>query len=76
MRTTALESIGKIQSIEAGEFLIMVLRQEEGALREAAREALFRIDNADIIPIVRQHHEVESNPQTREALGALLRRGV
>ena len=76
VRTTALESIGKIQSIEAGEFLIMVLRQEEGALREAAREALFRIDNADIIPIVRQHHEVESNPQTREALGALLRRGV
>ncbi|HTM19464.1 MAG TPA: HEAT repeat domain-containing protein, partial [Kofleriaceae bacterium] len=33
VRAAALESIGKIQSIEAGEFLVGVLRQEDGALR-------------------------------------------
>jgi hypothetical protein len=74
VRSSALESIGKIQTVEAGEFLVMVLRQEEGPLRDAARAALASIDNADVIPILRQHHEVESNPGVREILGELLRR--
>jgi hypothetical protein len=74
VRSAALESIGKIQTVEAGEFLVMVLRQEEGALRDAARAALASIDNADVIPILRQHHEVEANPAVREVLGELLRR--
>jgi hypothetical protein len=74
VRGAALESIGKIQTVEAGEFLVMVLRQEEGALRDAARAALASIDNADVIPILRQHHEVEANPAVREVLGDLLRR--
>jgi hypothetical protein len=52
----------------------MVLRQEEGPLRDAARAALASIDNADVIPILRQHHEVEANPGVREILGELLRR--
>ena len=74
VRTKALESIGKIQTVEAGEFLVMVLRQESGSLREASYAALAQMDNADVIPILRQHHEIETNPQVRETLGELLRR--
>jgi HEAT repeat protein len=74
VRGAALVSIGKIQTVEAGEFLVMVLRQETGALRQAAYEALSHMDNADVLPILRQHHEIEMNPQVRETLGELLRR--
>jgi hypothetical protein len=74
VRSYALQSIGKIQTVEAGEFLVMVLRQEAGNLREAARVALSQMDNADVLPILRQHHEIETNPQVRDTLGELLRR--
>jgi hypothetical protein len=74
VRGAALQSIGKIQTVEAGEFLVMVLRQEAGNLREAAYNALTQMDNADVIPILRQHHEIETNPQVRDTLGELLRR--
>jgi hypothetical protein len=74
VRSYALQSIGKIQTVEAGEFLVMVLRQEAGNLREAARVALAQMDNADVLPILRQHHEIETNPQVRDTLGELLRR--
>ena len=74
VRTAALQSIGKIQTVEAGEFLVMVLRQEAGTLRDAAHQSLKQMDNADVIPILRQHHEIETNPQVRETLGELLRR--
>ncbi len=74
VRAAALQSIGKIQTVEAGEFLVMVLRQETGGLREAAYAALTQMDNADVIPILRQHHEIETNPAVRDTLGDLLRR--
>ena len=74
VRASALQSIGKIQTVEAGEFLVMVLRQETGNLREAAYAALSQMDNADVLPILRQHHEIETNAQVRETLGELLRR--
>ncbi|HEU4614250.1 MAG TPA: HEAT repeat domain-containing protein [Kofleriaceae bacterium] len=74
VRAAALQSIGKIQTVEAGEFLVMVLRQESGALREAATQALASMDNADVLPILRQHHEIETNPQVRDTIGDLLRR--
>ncbi|MBL9017224.1 MAG: HEAT repeat domain-containing protein [Myxococcales bacterium] len=74
VRTAALQSIGKIQTVEAGEFLVMVLRQETGNLREAAYQSLAQMDNADVLPILRQHHEIETNPQVRETIGELLRR--
>jgi hypothetical protein len=54
--------------------LVMVLRQEDSPLREVARQALAQLDNADVLPILRQHHEIETNPKVREALGELLRR--
>ena len=34
----------------------------------------WEMDNADVIPILRQHHEIETNPGVRETLGELLRR--
>ena len=74
VRAAALESIGKIQSIEAGEFLVGVLRQEEGSLRDVAMRALGALDNADVVPILRQYHEIETNEEVRRALGQLLRR--
>ncbi|MFT3697632.1 MAG: HEAT repeat domain-containing protein [Kofleriaceae bacterium] len=74
VRTKALESIGKIQTVEAGEFLVMVLRQESGALREAAQQALAQLDSAELLPILRQHHEIETNTAVRETLENLLRR--
>jgi tetratricopeptide (TPR) repeat protein len=74
VRAAALQSIGKIQTVEAGEFLVMVLRQEAGNLRDAAYSALVQMDTPDVLPILRQHHEIETNPQVRETLGELLRR--
>jgi hypothetical protein len=74
VRTAALESIGKIQSVEAGEFLVGVLRQEEGALRDVAVKSLSQLDNADVFPILRQYYEIETNDDVRQALAQLLRR--
>ncbi len=73
VRAVALESIGKIQSIEAGEFLLSVLRQEEGDLRAAAISALSSLDNADLVPIVRQYFLFETNAEVRAALDSLLK---
>ncbi|MCP4444532.1 MAG: hypothetical protein GY811_04200 [Myxococcales bacterium] len=72
VRSVALSSIGKIQSIESGEFLLSTLRQEEGELREVAIEALGAMDNADVRPIIRQYSQIEPNPAVREALRNLL----
>ena len=63
MRVSALKSIGKIQTVEAGEFLVMVLRQETDPLRKAAVDSLAHLENADVIPILRQHYEIETNPR-------------
>lgn len=75
VRGAALKAISMIRSIEAGEFLIMVMRHESGAARAAARAGLAAMDNPDVLPIVRQHYEIEANPEVREALGEMLRRG-
>ena len=74
VRSAALDAIGKIQTVEAGEVLVSVLRQESGALREAARKALLALDNADMVPILRQHYEIEPDGATRDVLGEILRR--
>lgn len=72
IQTAALQSIGQIQSLEAGEFLIMVLRQEEGALREVAKHALSTLNNADVVAIMRQYYEIETNPHVRSTFEELL----
>ena len=63
IKEVALESIGRIASLEAGEFLIEVLRYEAPALREVARRLLSSFDNADILPILTKHMELESGPR-------------
>ena len=74
VQAVAIESIGKIGTIEAGEMLLEVLRQEDGALRDGAKKALAGFDNADVLPIVRQYHELETRLEAREALEELLAR--
>ncbi len=74
VQRACLESIGKIASIEAAEFLVGVLRQSEGPLRDAAFAALRTVDNADTLPILRQYAEVENNPAVRDMLATLVRR--
>jgi hypothetical protein len=74
VQAVALESIGKIGTIEAGELLLMVLRQEEGTLRDVARRALTSFDNADVLPIMRQYCQLETNAEARGVLEDLLAR--
>lgn len=74
VRGATIDAMGKIQTVEAGEVLIGVLRQEAGVLRDAARSALISLDNPDIVPILRAHYEIEVDPATREILGDILRR--
>jgi hypothetical protein len=74
VQTVVLESIGKIGTIEAGEMLLMVLRQEEGTLRDVAKRALAAFDNTDVIPILRQYHQLETSADVRGALEDLLGR--
>ena len=71
IRAVALESIGKIQSLEAGEFLLSVLRQESGELREVARRALAALDNPDVAPILRQYQQIETDAEVARTLAAL-----
>ena len=74
VRAATLDAIGKIQTIEAGEVLVSVLRQESGTLRDAARSALLSLDNADMVPILRQIYEIEPDGATRDVLAEILRR--
>ncbi len=66
VKEVALESIGRIASLEAGEFLIEVLRYEAPALREVARRLLAQFDNADILPILQKHMELETGPRREQ----------
>jgi hypothetical protein len=72
VQAAALDSIGRIQSIESAEFLLTVLRQEDGPLREVARRSLAYLDNIDITPLLRQQYEIETNAEVRELLEGLL----
>lgn len=74
VRGATIDAMGKIQTVEAGEVLIGVLRQEAGVLRDAARSALVSLDNPDIVPILRAHYEVEADAATRDILADVLRR--
>jgi hypothetical protein len=62
VKEVALESLGKIATLEAGEFLLEVLRYEADPLRQVARRQLAQFDNPDILPILRKHLELESGP--------------
>ena len=66
VKTAALTSIGRIATLEAGEFLVDVLRHEPDAMRDVARRLLHHFDNPDIYPILRRHLEVESGPARQD----------
>jgi HEAT repeat protein len=66
VRSTALQSIGRIPSLEAGDFLVEVLRYEDGPMRTEAKRLLARFENREIIPILRQHQSMESGPMRAE----------
>jgi hypothetical protein len=72
VKEVALESLGRIASLEAGEFLVEVLRYEAEPLRQVARRLLAQFDNPDILPILRKHLELESGP-ARQALEQIVR---
>jgi len=74
VKQTALEAIGKIGSIEAGELLLQVLRHEGESLRGVARKALLQLDNPDVVPIVKQIAEIEQNVEVRKILDEILGR--
>jgi HEAT repeat protein len=74
VRSVALEAIGRIGTVEAGELLIAVLREETGTLREVARRSLAMLDDADMVPILRQHLELEGNVETRKMIEDVLSR--
>jgi len=62
IRIIALESIGRIPSLEAGDFLIEALRHEGEALRRVAKRLLVEFENRDLIPILRQQYQMEGGP--------------
>jgi len=72
IKATSLESIGRIPTLEAGDFLIEVLRYEPEPLKGLARRLLVSFENRDLIPILRQHHQMESGP-LRDELEYILR---
>jgi HEAT repeat protein len=72
VKITALTSIGRIATIEAGEFLIEVLKYEHEPLKDVARRLLAGFENPEIHPILRRHYEVETG-QARSDLAAALR---
>jgi hypothetical protein len=71
VRAAALGALGRIGSVEAAELLVGVLRHEPGPAREAARRALAAIDNPDVLPILREHRDLEPDPEVRGMLAAL-----
>lgn len=72
IKATALESIGRIPTLEAGDFLIEVLRYEPEPLKGLARRLLVSFDNRELLPVLRQHHQMETGA-LREELEYILR---
>ncbi len=62
VRAIALESIGRIPSLEAGDFRIEALRHEGEPLRRVAKRLLIEFENRDLIPILRQQYQMEAGP--------------
>ncbi|HET6282862.1 MAG TPA: HEAT repeat domain-containing protein [Polyangia bacterium] len=72
VRVATLETIAEIGSMEAGLFLLDVLRHETGTLRNTAEVRLASFSGDDITPTVRQYLDLEVG-ESREALAHILR---
>jgi tetratricopeptide (TPR) repeat protein len=68
---TAIETIADIGTLEAGLFLLDVIRQEPPSLRDLAARRLQSFPAAEVLPLVRQAAAVESGP-VRDALDSVL----
>jgi len=55
--------------VEAGEFLVMVLRQETGGAAPGGVRGALAHGQRGRVADLRQHHEIAMNPQVRETLG-------
>jgi hypothetical protein len=71
VRSRALESLGQIPSLEAGDFLVEVLRHEPEPLRLLAKRLLIKFENRDLFAILVQQVQLESG-QMREDLRDIL----
>ena len=74
VKIAALTSIGRIQTLEAGEFLIGVVRHEPDRFRKVAKKALESFDTSDIVPVLEEHAQLEANPSIRRQLQRLVGR--
>jgi hypothetical protein len=72
VRVAALETIADVGSVEAGLFLLDVVRHETGALRKTAEARLGAFGGDEIAPLVRQVLDVEVG-ERRESLEQILR---
>jgi len=66
VRLAALESIGRIQSLEAADFLLDTLRHEAAPLRHAAKRLLSSLQDREQIATLRQQCELEPEPLRSE----------
>ncbi|HEY2901571.1 MAG TPA: HEAT repeat domain-containing protein [Polyangia bacterium] len=72
VRVAALETIADIGSLEAGLFLLDVMRHEAGVLRSTAEARLTVFSGDDITATVRQYLDRETG-ERRESLQAILK---
>jgi tetratricopeptide (TPR) repeat protein len=72
VRRAALESIGKIASIDAAELLIDVMRHGDRAERDHARQLLSRADHPEVGNLLRRAAAHEAGPM-RHALDQILK---
>jgi hypothetical protein len=72
VRGVAVEAIADIGSVEAGMFLVDLVRHEAGPLRSAAESRLATFPGDEIAPLVRQALEVETG-ERRAAFERALR---
>ncbi len=72
VKTAVLESLGRMRTLEAGEFLIEVLRLEPDPIGRIAQRQLLQFGLPELLPIARQHLELAvgiTADRLREILG-------
>jgi hypothetical protein len=60
VRGVVIEAMTNVPTLEAGLFLLDIVRQETGALRDAAAERLADLQGDDLVSVVRQALEIET----------------
>jgi hypothetical protein len=71
VRETALAAVADIGSVEAGLFLLDVIREESEPYRAIAAERLSTFPAADLLPVVRSHLQLASGATRRALTGVV-----